>query len=460
MRLPAIGWSRWCAVGCLVGTLSVAACTGDSDTSDSTGERASPSPSRSGKAPSDPVPGGTVVFGVFGEPPTLDPYARRATDLTFALVRPLYPSLFRFDPDGTPVGYLAESIEHTRGGVRVRLADFEWSDGSPITARDVVASVRRARLPSGFARVRRARAADRRTVLLRGGVDAWEAALATAAFVLPRGRAPRPGGRFGGPFVLAGHRAGLQLVYEPNPRWTGTGPYLERVTVQFVSGLGFLLDLLERGDLDAAAPPSSVNLGDRLAARKIEHSEELGWESITLHFRSSGLDAAGRRAFAAAVDRKAMAEGIVRDDGRISDTLHPGPGPAGADGPFPRARGGSVDGRSVLLTGPGGDELLALIQRIIHRHLTDAGGAVELASAEPAAVYGGGRGDPGGIKVLRSAGVPGASDPPNATGPLAAYPLFHVKTVVAYRPGLNGIEVNPSIEGPLWNAEQWWLGAP
>jgi ABC-type transport system substrate-binding protein len=401
-----------------------------------------------------------VVFGVLGEPPTLDPYALGATDLTFALVRPLYPSLFRFDPEGAPVSYLADSIEHTRGRVRVRLADFEWSDGSPITARDVVATVRRARRPSGFAQVRRARAIDPRTVLLKGSVSDWERALATAAFVLPRGRAPRPGGRFGGPFVLAGRRAGLQLVYEPNPRWTGTGPYLERVTVQFVSGLGFLIDLLEQGDLDAAAPPSSVNLGHRLSAREIEHSEEFGWESISLDFRSSGLNAGGRRAFISAVDREVMAEGIVRDDGRISDTLHPGPGPSGADGPFRRPKGRSVEGRSVLLSGPGGDELLALIQRIVQRQLSAAGGAVRLASAEPAAVYGGGRGDPGGIKVLRSAGVPGASDPPSAVRSLEAYPLFHVATVVAYRPGLNGIEVNPSIEGPLWNAEGWWLGAP
>jgi ABC-type transport system substrate-binding protein len=291
-------------------------------------------------------------------------------------------------------------------------------------------------------------------------VEDWERALATAAFVLPRGRAARPGGRFGGPFVLAGVRRGLQVVYQPNPEWEGSDPYLERLVVQFVSGVGFLLDLLERGDLDGAAVPSAVNLGDRLAARGLEHAEALGWESVHLDFGASGLDARLRRAIVGAVDRGAVAEGIVRGDGRVSNTLHPSPGPDGAEGAFDRASRGSIDGASVLLTGPGGDELISLTQRIVQRQLDDAGASVEIASAEPGAVYGGGRGDPGGIKVLRSAGVPGAIDPPAVVRTLDMFPMFHVETVVAFGPALKGIEVNPSIEGPLWNAELWWLGAP
>ena len=41
-----------------------------------------------GSSPSStraPRPGGSVVFGVLGAPPTLDPYTRLATDLTLAL---------------------------------------------------------------------------------------------------------------------------------------------------------------------------------------------------------------------------------------------------------------------------------------------------------------------------------------------------------------------------------------
>ena len=458
MRLLPTGGSRGCAVVCLavVGLLLVA-CTGGSD---SNGRRPAPSPGGPDDTQPEPVAGGSLVFGVLGEPPTLDPYARRATDLTYALVRPLYPSLFRFTPDGTPAPYLAESIEPTERGVRVHLAELAWSDGSAISARDVVASIRRARPPSGFASVRRARAVSARTVALSGRVDDWERALATSAFVLPRGRAGRVGDRFGGPFVLAGRRAGLQVVYEANPLWAGTGPYLDRVTVQFVASLGFLLELLEQGGLDAAALPSSVNLDERLEARGIEFAEALGWESVYLDFRASGLDVDDRKAFVSAIDRGVMAEGIVRDDGRIADTLHPGPGPEGAAGRFRMGGGGPPPAGPVLLSGPGGDELIALIQRIVQRQLDQSGGAVELASAEPGAVYAGGRGDPGGIKVLRAAGIPGADDPRRAARSLESFPLFHVETVVAFGDHVEGLEVNPSIEGPLWNAEIWWIGAP
>ena len=444
------------AAGCFATLLALGACTDDAASPDP-GATASPDSS----APAGgPEVGGSVVFGVLGEPPTLDPYARRATDLTHALVRPLYPSLFRWDPAGRAVPYLAESLDAVRGGVRVRLTQIRWSDGSPVTARDVVASIRRARPPSGFARIQNVRAAGPRTVLLGGRVEDWESTLATAAYVLPGGRASRPGGRFGGPFVLAGLRSGLQVVYEPNPTWVATGPYLDRLKVQFISGLSFLLELLERGDLDGAAVPSSVNLGERLAARDIEYAEALGWESVYLDFRSSGLDRGGRRAFVAAVDRGVLSEGIVRGDGRISNTLHPEPGAGGSRGPFGRAGGGSITGAAGLLTGPGGDELVTLTQRIIQRQIERAGGALQIASAEPSAVYGGGRGDPGGVKVLRSGGVPGVSDPPGAVRTLHAYPLFHVETVIAFGAALKGVEVNPTIEGPLWNAELWWLGAP
>ena len=446
-------WSLW-GVGCLVAVLAFGACTDDAEPADPRGVALSP------RGPETPRRGGSAVFGVLGEPPTLDPYAWKATDLTYALVRPIYPSLYRFDPRGRPVPYLAESLEPTSEGVRVHLAELRWSDGTPITSRDVAASVRRARAPSGFARVRGVRASGPRTVVLSGRVDDWEFALATAAFVLPDGRSARPGGRFGGPFVLAGQRPGLQVVYEPNPQWGDGAPNLERLKVQFVASVGFLLDLLERGDLDGAAVPSSVNLDDRLAARGIGHAEALGWESVYLDFRASGLGARERRALVGALDLGVLSEGIVRDDGRVARTLHPAPGPDGAGGPFADGGRGSISGVPVLLTGPGGDELIGLTTRIIQRQLNSAGAAAEIAPAEPSAVYGGGRGDPGGVKILRSAGVPGATDPRRAARSLDLYPLFHVESVVAFRGTLKAVEVNPSIEGPLWNAEQWWVGAP
>ncbi|HEV3472940.1 MAG TPA: hypothetical protein VG408_07000, partial [Actinomycetota bacterium] len=59
-------------------------------------------PLRTPAAPS-PTSGGNLRFGIIGEPPTLDPFARRATDLTFQLAAPRLPQGLRFEVqrDGT-----------------------------------------------------------------------------------------------------------------------------------------------------------------------------------------------------------------------------------------------------------------------------------------------------------------------------------------------------------------------
>ena len=136
-----------CALALLV------SCTGSPD---------EPEPAESRKAATPPLssdPSGTVTFGVLGEPRTFDPYNRLASDLTYALARPVYPSLYMLLPDGTPEPYLAEDMEAIPGGVRVSIRAAQWSDGSAITSGDVVASARRASLPSGFALADSVRAA-------------------------------------------------------------------------------------------------------------------------------------------------------------------------------------------------------------------------------------------------------------------------------------------------------------
>lgn len=420
---------------------AVAACTGDAE------QRAPQS------ATQGPRRGGTVVFGVLGAPPTLDPYSPRATDVTFFLARPLYPSLYRFGPDGGVASELASSLEVISGGVRVSLARWRWSNGRHVTARDVVASVRRARPPSGFAPLR-ARRVGQRTVELLGAARNWRRALASAAFVLPRGRPRRV---FGGPFALMKHVQGLEATFTPNAQWAGEAPYLGRVTVQFVSSLEQLIQLLEQGRLDAALLPSSVNLDERMHTRGIEVTAALGWERIVLDFRGAGLEQHERMAIAAAVKRTVIERGLIRDDGRVANRLDPAPGGRGADGPYGRVphTGAPPDG-SILLSAPAGDELLGLIQRMIQLHLARRRIKADVALVDPVALYGGGPGNPEGVAVLRLAGAPRASGGATTVRPLQRWPLFHVETVVAADPRLRNIEVNPTREGPLWNAERWW----
>jgi ABC-type transport system substrate-binding protein len=389
-----------------------------------------------------------------GEPATLDPYARDASDLTFALVRPVFRMPYRLLPDGEVETDLAETLEVSGGSARLTLVPAEWSNGERIDARDVVASIRRARLPSGFAAVTSARAVSRRVVELRGDVTDWEETLASGAYVLPDGHLRR-GALAAGPFRFTRYNPGRSLEYEPNEGWSGTMPGLDRVTVSFVQSTDLLVQLLVAGRVDAAAVPSSVNLDERLTELGLDHDTMLGWESIALAFESEDVTQDEWIATAYEIDRDLLLESFIRDDGRLSNTL--APGPQGTEGfwshvaaevgpPLPE----------LAIAAPEGDELLSLIQRALQLELERAGSTVEVITAPWATYYGRWRdGSPADAALIRVAGAPGATGPANSTDAFIL-PLAHVETTVAWRDGIDGLSVNPTLDGVLWNLVEWW----
>ena len=403
-----------------------------------------------------PVPGGRVAFGVIGGPPSLDPYSPVATDLTRALVRPLLPSLFRFSPEGDAVADLAVDIAETRRRATVTLVERQWSTGRRITARDVVASAARARPPSGFAGLR-AEATGPFEIAFRPagrkGVRDWAERLARSTYVLPRGRF-RQGGPSSGPFELQRYVPGLKLVLARSTTWEGTQAYLERVTVFFVESLDIALELLDRGELAGAALPMSVNLDERLDEMGLRHDETLGWESIRLEFNRDLITEDQVVAVAERVDRDTLEKGFVRDDGRITNTLNPAP--CCRDGAYTHPAGRSGDAPDeVSLAAPAGDELLILMQRALQIQLGRDDIDAELLVVPADRLYGRWREtSPAHAALLRVAGAPGAVDPKT---PWFAVPLVHIETLVAWRDGeVFGLAVNPSLEGPLWNAESWF----
>ncbi len=385
---------------------------------------------------------------MIGEPATLDPYAEHASDLTSWLLRPVYPTLFRIDPGGEPVPDLAQSSVPVEGGLEVTLRDASWSNGKPVTPEDVVASFER----GGDLRAEKT---GGRRVLVRsdgGGAPPSPESLGAPHFVLPGGELePKVSG---GPYRIGGHTPGLQVVYEPNKKWDGEQPLLDSVAVQFIEDLDTMLALLRNGDLDAAAPPFSVNLDDRLAEAGLSVDEALGWESLRIEFDDDALGPDDRAGVAAAIERAALEKGFVRDDGRLSDTLSPEPGADGASGPFqsPAASGGPG---SIQIAAAEGDELTRLLQKALQVQLREAGIDSELVTGEARIFYGEWRDDsPTEVSLVRAVGGPGGgvADVPEEG---LAVPLFHLESLVTWGSGVGGFDVNPSIEGPLWNMGAW-----
>jgi hypothetical protein len=419
---------------------ALAGCTTDVDSPVEPGRRAPTEP---------PDRSGRIVVGLPGEPPTLDPYSPVASELTWEVVRPVYPSLYRFLPDGKVEPVLATSIDATGTSAQVTIREASWSDGRPITARDVVRSVRRARGPSGFARIDSARARGRRLVLLQGRVRNWQHALATVAFVLPGGKADRSVA--GGPLRIESMIPGLEVVYRPNPMWWGSVG-VRKVVIRYTRGVEMLLALLERERLDVAAMPSSVNLEKRLDELGLEHAAALGWDSIYLDVGGAGFSDSEEASVFASIDREVIEEGLIRDDGRITNSLDPAPGPSPSKA-FSTGPTGSLPPGTIRLATALGDELLEIMQRIVQAQVQRGDLEVELVSVEPYDFYGDWMiDDPTDLALRRASGAPGERGHP---GRGESLPLFHVERVGVWLPGVDGIRPNPTYDGLMWNVEEW-----
>ena len=234
---------------------------------------------------------------------------------------------------------------------------------------------------------------------------------------------------------------GLQLEYVPNPAWTGSVPSLDKVTVQFINDLDVMLALLREKKLDAAAPPMSVNLDDRLAAMNLEVDEVIDSEFIGLRLGGPGMDEALADRILGALDSRSLAETFARDDGKMIPSVRRVE-PMGSEGPA-----------SVQLAAPEGDELLILMQEAIQLQLRRAGIDAELITTDMATFYGIWDENPvAGAALVRGFG---GHRKPRPNRGARVVPLMRVETLLAWRAGFDGLAANGTIEGPLWNVEEW-----
>lgn len=394
-----------------------------------------------------PVSGGHLVVGIYGEPATFDPYSPLASDLTRALARPVYRSLYTFDEEGAAVPDLARTMRTSGDIATISIGRARWSDGSAISARHAAASLERA-ADAGLIDLDSARSVGRKKLILSGDVEGWEEALAAASFVLP----PDPRDH-SGPFVVQSRTPGLQMVLAPNEQ-SDTRPVLDKLTIRFTEGVDMLLALLDEGELDAAWLPSTVNLAQRLDELGLSHVEELGWETVTLDLSGSELERSQRRSLARAIDRAEIEQGFIRDDGRIADTLAVSPD-GSASGAFESIFRGTadVDDVSLRMAAPGGDELLELIQRLAQVQLTSAGFDVELINVDARRFYGEwGEDPPVDVAVRRRLVSPGS----RSVSPrqLIELPLFQVDSFVAWTGPAGGLDTGGP-DGPFALAHEW-----
>lgn len=288
--------------------------------------------------------------------------------------------------------------------VELSLREGAWSDGSPVVADDVVATLHTARDrdPARFGTITGAEAGDARTVRVWFAAPhaAWADLLVEVGTVLPASVwATGTDGYVdgvpvaGGWFEVAQYEPGLRVVFQAHPEGPLGPPGLERIEVLFTPRFETARGLLADGDADVLLGYLALNGVARATELEgVEAGSPLGGTVVSLLFRPGGSlggddMAARRRGVAETVDVGELVEGMLGPNGAPASTPWPG-----VDGPGDAPAGEVRENQQFSLLYPADSEVLSFAARAIQRDLTSRGMTVDLVG-EPAPRFAEVRGD-------------------------------------------------------------------
>jgi len=329
----------------------------------------------------------TLRFNVAADPGTLDPLFAHAdaANVEQQLAHLAFEPFFDLDARGRPVPELLSVVPSLANGGLSRdgrtivyhlRRNLRWSDGVPLTARDVLFTLHAILDPAnpvgsreGYELIDAASAPDPLTVRVHLA-RAWAPAVATffaygtaPQYVLPEhvlGReAPLARAAFGaaptvgdGPFTFVEWRRGERLVYRRNPHYWRGPAKLARLEIGIVPDPQTNLTLLRSGNIDfnlIAPAQQPVLAGDRdLTFVEVPTALEAGIALNTTHPPLD--DPRVRRALAASLDRNAISSKITLGKYPVANSdrprfswaydpaiVEPGYAPARADAAFDAA---------------------------------------------------------------------------------------------------------------------------
>ena len=304
------------------------------------------SPQRAAWSGSAPQRGGTMVFGLATEPPTLNPsITPGAPDQLVGCM--IYEGLVRIAFGFKIEPALAKSWEISPDGLTYtfHLVDAKWQDGTPFTSKDVAYS-----LPNISAKYGPAFAAAGRTIqsietpdpatvvirlsrpfgpfLMDLSCDLNGAILPEHIFKgtdVPRSQATLTHPVGTGPFELAEWAHGDHITLKRNPSYRVAGqPYLDRIIAQIMPNPPSRALALESGEIDYLNeydfPQSSYK---EIKANPALQTAESGFPSdflIILNTKQLPLDKVKvRQALMIALDRNYIAKAVFSGLGAVAE---------------------------------------------------------------------------------------------------------------------------------------------
>ncbi len=305
------------------------------------------------------APAATVRFALAADPQSLDPLFAHvdANGVEQQVARLAFEPFVDVDERGRSVPVLLDRIPTVANGgispdgrtITYHLrAGARWQDGAPVTAHDVVWTLRailddRNPVPTraGYDRIASARALGARTVRVTL-TSAWAPAVATLfgngtspQYVLPshllEHEPSLTTSTFGahpvgdGPYRFVSWSRGDRLVYEANPLYRGGVPAVKRLEIRIVPDPGSNYTLLRSGGIDwnLVSPTQRESLrGERdLAFRTVPLALIAGIAINTTHPPLD--DVRVRRALAASIDRATISAKITFGRYPVVDTAQP-----------------------------------------------------------------------------------------------------------------------------------------
>ena len=231
---------------------------------------------------------------------TLRPFEPQERDM-LSIYNVVYDSLVTIDDDYLPQGSVAESWEESSGGktwIFHLRSDVRFSDGTPLTAADVVASANyildKARdeniTDHGFYSnlnyfVKSITAKDDHTVVVtaktsKSDTRYYYGILYQMTFpIVPASQVSADNPCGSGPYVVSQFQAGDFMVLEANTNWWKTQPYVRQIMVSFHDAPKAVIDSYEYNRVDA------------VFTRSIAGAQyKTGTNSVSMSYRTNQLE--------------------------------------------------------------------------------------------------------------------------------------------------------------------------
>ncbi|MFF0217703.1 ABC transporter substrate-binding protein [Streptomyces vinaceus] len=289
-------------------------------------------------AAEQPRPGGTLRVGALGKAAsvTRDPHGTQPNESDYLIISLVYDTLAVPGDTSNTVPRLAASWKPSDDlkTWRFTLADgATFHDGTPVTAEDVVWSLKRLRnTPAGSARLPGIRpesikAEDTRTVVLESDYPNAELPLLTrlTTFVLKKDTpdtalATAPGT---GPFKLDWYRDGNARLVR-NDHWYGGKVLLDAIEVKIFESPQAMANALLAGQIDLASNTGAVAARTAEARKDVQVLRRPNDMAMPIVMRTADgpfADPRVREAMRLVVDRDAMVKQVLSGYGTVANDI-------------------------------------------------------------------------------------------------------------------------------------------